>query len=116
MAAVLYWREGALRVARADMPLLVFAAVLGLSLNQLCFVYSLTDTGASGQRVVPLTVGGPYSWRSSGTEAIPHGPEPAHPISGLVLGAGCVSAMRAPPRGHRCSPRRGDHSPLKRTL
>ena len=47
LAAVVYWREGTLRVARADVPLVVFAAVLGISLNQLCFVYSLTDTGAS---------------------------------------------------------------------
>ncbi len=47
MAAVLYWREGSLRFARADLPLLLAAAALGISINQLCFVYSLVDTGAS---------------------------------------------------------------------
>jgi drug/metabolite transporter (DMT)-like permease len=47
MAAVLRWREGTLRVARADLPMLLSAAVVGVSLNQLCFVYSLTNTGAS---------------------------------------------------------------------
>ncbi len=47
MAAILYWREGSLRFARADLPLLLVSAVLGITLNQLCFVYSLVDTGAS---------------------------------------------------------------------
>jgi len=47
LATIVSWREGTLRVARADVPLVVLAAVLGISLNQLCFVYSLTDTGAS---------------------------------------------------------------------
>ncbi len=55
MAAVLYWRERTLRVARADVPLLVIAAVLGISLNQLCFVYSLTDTGASDVALLGAT-------------------------------------------------------------
>jgi drug/metabolite transporter (DMT)-like permease len=55
MAAVLRWREGTLRVARADLPLLLAAAVLGVSLNQLCFVYSLTDTGASDVALLGAT-------------------------------------------------------------
>jgi drug/metabolite transporter (DMT)-like permease len=55
MAAVLYWREGTLRVARADLPLLLLTAVLGISLNQLCFVYSLTDTGASDVALLGAT-------------------------------------------------------------
>jgi drug/metabolite transporter (DMT)-like permease len=55
MAAVLYWREGTLRVARADLPMLLAAAVLGVSLNQLCFVYSLTNTGASDVALLGAT-------------------------------------------------------------
>jgi len=47
LAAVVYWREGTLRITRADVPVVVLAGVLGIGLNQLCFVYSLTDTGAS---------------------------------------------------------------------
>ena len=55
MAAVLYWREGTLRVARADLPLLLLTAVLGISLNQLCFVYSLINTGASDVALLGAT-------------------------------------------------------------
>jgi drug/metabolite transporter (DMT)-like permease len=34
------WREGSLRVARRDVPLLVLAAAFGIFLNQLCFMYA----------------------------------------------------------------------------
>ena len=47
LAGVVAWREGTLRIARADVPVIVLAGLLGIGLNQLCFVYSLTDTGAS---------------------------------------------------------------------
>jgi drug/metabolite transporter (DMT)-like permease len=55
MAAVLYWREGTLRVASADLPLLGATAVFGISLSQLCFVYSLTNTGASDVALLAAT-------------------------------------------------------------
>jgi drug/metabolite transporter (DMT)-like permease len=34
------WREGSLRVARRDVPLLLLAAAFGIFLNQLCFMYA----------------------------------------------------------------------------
>lgn len=59
MAAILLWREGTLRVARADLPALLAVAVLGITLNQICFVYSLTNTGASDVALLGAT--GPSS-------------------------------------------------------
>jgi drug/metabolite transporter (DMT)-like permease len=47
MAAILRWREGTLRFARSDLRLLLATAILGVTLNQVFFVYSLTNTGAS---------------------------------------------------------------------
>jgi len=47
MSGFVVWREGTLRVARADLPLLLAIAVLGVAVNQTCFVYSLNDTGAT---------------------------------------------------------------------
>ena len=55
MAAILRWREGTLRVARADLPLLLGTAVVGITLSQLCFVYSLTETGASDVALLGAT-------------------------------------------------------------
>ena len=45
--AFTYAREGSLRVRRADVPLLVVAAVLGIWLNQVSFVYSVRLTTAA---------------------------------------------------------------------
>jgi drug/metabolite transporter (DMT)-like permease len=55
MAAILLWREGTLRVARADLPALLAVAVLGITLNQICFVFSLTNTGASDVALLGAT-------------------------------------------------------------
>ncbi len=55
MAAILRWREGSLGVLRRDLPLLLATAVLGITLNQLCFVYSLVDTGASDVALLGAT-------------------------------------------------------------
>jgi drug/metabolite transporter (DMT)-like permease len=40
-------REGSLRVARADLPLLALTGLVGVTINQACFVYALTNTQAS---------------------------------------------------------------------
>lgn len=55
MAGILLAREGTLRVARADLPALLTVAVLGITLNQICFVYSLTYTGASDVALLGAT-------------------------------------------------------------
>ncbi len=55
LAAVVRWREGTLRVARRDLPLLVATALLGITLNQLCFVFSLTQTSASDVALLGAT-------------------------------------------------------------
>jgi drug/metabolite transporter (DMT)-like permease len=47
MLAVLRLREGTPRIARRDVPLLLLTAFVGVTLNQACFVYALTNTGAS---------------------------------------------------------------------
>jgi O-acetylserine/cysteine efflux transporter len=47
MLGVLRIREGSLRVARRDIWLIALTAILGVTINQACFVYSLTNTGAS---------------------------------------------------------------------
>ena len=44
-----------LRVARSDLPLLLATAVLGITLNQICFVYALTNTGASDVALLGAT-------------------------------------------------------------
>ena len=55
MMAIVRAREGTLRVARADLPLLLVASVLGITLNQICFVYSLTNTSASDVALLGAT-------------------------------------------------------------
>lgn len=55
LAAILYWREGSLRFARADLPLLLVTAVLGITINQLCFIFSLVNTGASDVALLGAT-------------------------------------------------------------
>ena len=65
MAAILRWREGTLRVARSDILLLLATAVLGITLNQVLFVYSLTFTGASD--VALLGAAGPLLTASLAT-------------------------------------------------
>lgn len=55
MMAIVRWREGTLRVARSDLPLLVATAVLGITLNQICFVYALTSTNASDVALLGAT-------------------------------------------------------------
>ena len=55
MMAIVWWREGSLRVARSDLPLLVATAVLGITLNQICFVYALTNTNASDVALLGAT-------------------------------------------------------------
>jgi drug/metabolite transporter (DMT)-like permease len=56
MAAILHWREGMVRVARADIPLLLASGVIGITLNQVFFVYSLTATGASDVALLGATL------------------------------------------------------------
>ncbi len=41
-AAWVLAREGTLRIARADVPLLLLAAALGIFINQICFMYAVT--------------------------------------------------------------------------
>jgi drug/metabolite transporter (DMT)-like permease len=55
MVLIVRWREGTLRVARSDLPLLVATAVLGITLNQICFVYALTNTSASDVALLGAT-------------------------------------------------------------
>jgi drug/metabolite transporter (DMT)-like permease len=55
LLVVLRAREGTLRIARRDVPLLVLTAVLGVTLNQACFVYALTNTGASDVSLLGAT-------------------------------------------------------------
>jgi drug/metabolite transporter (DMT)-like permease len=46
-ASLTYGLEGSLRVRRRDVALLFFAAVVGIWLNQVCYVYALDFTTAS---------------------------------------------------------------------
>lgn len=55
MMAIVLWREGTLRVPRSDLPLLMATAVLGITLNQICYVYALTNTGASDVALLGAT-------------------------------------------------------------
>ena len=55
LLAIVRWREKTLRVARSDLPLLLATAVLGITLNQICFVYALTNTGASDVALLGAT-------------------------------------------------------------
>ena len=55
MVVVLWSRERSLTVARADLPLLVTAAALGVTLNGVFFVYSLVDAGASDVALLSST-------------------------------------------------------------
>lgn len=55
MAVILRSRGGSLRVARADLKLLMVAAVFGVTLNQVCFVYSLSNTGATDVALLGAT-------------------------------------------------------------
>ena len=47
MLAVLRVREKTLGVARRDIGLIALTAIVGVTVNQAFFVYSLTNTGAS---------------------------------------------------------------------
>jgi drug/metabolite transporter (DMT)-like permease len=53
--AIVWCREGTLRVARSDLPLLMATAVLGITLCQLCFVYALANTSASDVALLGAT-------------------------------------------------------------
>jgi drug/metabolite transporter (DMT)-like permease len=44
---IAYRREGSLRIARRDVPLLALAALIGITVNQVTFVYSLRYTTAT---------------------------------------------------------------------
>ncbi len=48
--------EGPLRFARADLPLLVVAALFGITLNQLCFVFGLSISTASNLALLVGTI------------------------------------------------------------
>ncbi len=45
--AIVKIREGTLGIELRDLPLLTLCGVLGVTVNQACFVYALTNTGAS---------------------------------------------------------------------
>jgi drug/metabolite transporter (DMT)-like permease len=47
MMIVVRLREGSVRIERRDFRLIVVIALLGVTVNQACFVYALTYTGAS---------------------------------------------------------------------
>src|SRR5437667_7313549 len=44
---VAWRREGSLRIARRDLPLLVLTALIGITVNQMTYVYSLHYTTAT---------------------------------------------------------------------
>jgi drug/metabolite transporter (DMT)-like permease len=46
------WRAGFPRFQRADLPLLVGAAIVGVSLNQLCFLFGLSQTTAANSALL----------------------------------------------------------------
>ncbi|HET7677795.1 MAG TPA: DMT family transporter [Candidatus Limnocylindrales bacterium] len=54
--ALVRWREGPLRFARADLPALLVAAFFGITLNQLCFVLGLAVTSASNTALLVGTI------------------------------------------------------------
>ena len=47
MLAFLRWREGGVAVRRSDLGLLLAAALFGITLNQVCFVFALANTTAA---------------------------------------------------------------------
>lgn len=55
LAAIVRWREGSLRFARRDLPLLLATAVLGITLNQMCFVFALATTSATDVALLGAT-------------------------------------------------------------
>lgn len=59
--AVVRWREGPLRFARADWPLLGAAALTGITINQITFVGALSTTSAVN---VALLIGTITLWTS----------------------------------------------------
>ncbi len=55
LAAIVRWREGSLRFERRDLPLLLATAVLGITLNQICFVFALATTSATDVALLGAT-------------------------------------------------------------
>ncbi|MGH2511479.1 MAG: DMT family transporter [Candidatus Limnocylindrales bacterium] len=55
LLAIVRWREHSIGVARSDLPLLLATAILGITLNQACFVYALTITSASDVSLLGAT-------------------------------------------------------------
>jgi drug/metabolite transporter (DMT)-like permease len=51
-ASLILWREGSLRVSRADIPLVVAAASVGILLNQLTFTYAVDNTTAGNVALI----------------------------------------------------------------
>lgn len=54
--AIVLWREGLPRFRRSDLPLLVAAALFGVTLNQACFVGALHAASAAGTALLVGTV------------------------------------------------------------
>jgi drug/metabolite transporter (DMT)-like permease len=57
LLVILRVREGSVGVRREDLPLLAFMAVVGLAVNQVCFVFALANTSAAS--VSLLSASGP---------------------------------------------------------
>ena len=52
---ILGWREGSVGIARSDIGLLALAALLGITLSQISFVFALTNTSASDTALLAAT-------------------------------------------------------------
>lgn len=57
-AGYVLWRERSLRIARADLPLLVFAGVAGIAVNQSAFMYTIVHTNATTAALMMATTPG----------------------------------------------------------
>jgi drug/metabolite transporter (DMT)-like permease len=67
------WQAGPLRFARKDLPLLVGGAIVGIALNQMCFMFGLSQTSAANSA---LLVGTTPIWAAAfvtfaGQERVP---------------------------------------------